>query len=125
MPLLHDDYLCLVESGKQQIKEVRRKFNRKTSKQRQLLSVSGFVLRIGYPQLSRDRRIKMKKSINQCATKYEIQHLLNKNCKLLVDKRFSISMSANPGGWRMYPSNNPAASPPIFFTEVENFPYDV
>ena len=28
--MLYDDYLCLVESGKQQIKEVRRKFNRKT-----------------------------------------------------------------------------------------------
>ena len=27
--MLHDDYLCLVESGEQQIKEVRRKFNRK------------------------------------------------------------------------------------------------
>ena len=35
--MLHDDYLCLVESGKQQIKKARRKFNRKTRKQRQLL----------------------------------------------------------------------------------------
>ena len=32
--MLHDDYLGLVESGKQQIKEVRRKLNRKTWKQR-------------------------------------------------------------------------------------------
>ena len=63
--MLHDDYLCLVESGKQQIKEVRRKLKRKTWKQRQLLSESGFVLRIAPPSLSRDRRIKMKKSINQ------------------------------------------------------------
>ena len=63
--MLHDDYLCLVESGKQQIKEVRRKFKRKTWKQRQLLSESGFVLRIAPQSLSRDRRIKMKKSINQ------------------------------------------------------------
>ena len=62
--MLHDDYLCLVESGKQQIKEVR-KFNRKTWKQRQLLCESGFVVRIAPPPLSRDRRIKMKKSINQ------------------------------------------------------------
>ena len=54
--MLHDDYLCLVESGKQQIKEVRRKFNLKTWKQRQLLSESGFVLRIASPPLSRDRR---------------------------------------------------------------------
>ena len=61
--MLHDDYLCLVESGKQQIKEVRRKFNRKTWKQGQLLSESGFILRIAPPPLSRDRRIKMKKSI--------------------------------------------------------------
>ena len=28
--MLHDDYLCLVESGKQRIEEVKRKFNRKT-----------------------------------------------------------------------------------------------
>ena len=55
--MLHDDYLCLVESGKQQIEEVRRKFNRKTWKQRQLL-------RIEPPALSRDKRIKMKKPIN-------------------------------------------------------------
>ena len=60
--MLHDDYLCLVESGKQQIKKVRRKFKRKTWKQRQLLSESGFVLRIAPPSLSRDRRIKTKKS---------------------------------------------------------------
>ena len=33
--MLHDDYLCLVESGKEQIKEVRGKFNRKTWKQGQ------------------------------------------------------------------------------------------
>ena len=62
--MLHDDYLCLVESGKQQIKTVRRKFNLKTWKQRQLLSESGFVLRIVPPSLSRDGRIKMKKSIS-------------------------------------------------------------
>ena len=42
--MLHNDYLCLVESGKQQIKEVKKKFNRKIWKQTQLLSKSGFVL---------------------------------------------------------------------------------
>ena len=63
--MLHDDYLCLVESGKQQIKEVSRKFNRKTWPQRQLLSESGFILRIAPPSLSCDRSVKMKKSINQ------------------------------------------------------------
>ena len=62
--MLHDDYLCLVESGKQQIKEVRGKFKPKTRKQGQLLSESGFVLRIAPQPLSRDRRIKMKKSVN-------------------------------------------------------------
>ena len=62
--MLHVDYLCLVESGKQQLlKEVRRKFNRKTWKQGQLLRGSAFVLRIAPPPLSCDRRIKMKKSI--------------------------------------------------------------
>ena len=50
-----------MESGKQQIKEVRRKFKQKTWKERQLLSESGFVLRIAPPSLSRDRRIKIKK----------------------------------------------------------------
>ena len=62
--MLNDDYLCLVESGKQQIK-VRRKFNGKAWQQRQLLSESGFVLGIAPPPLYRDRRIKMKKSIKQ------------------------------------------------------------
>ena len=45
------------------LKKSEAKFNRKTWKQRQLLSESGFVLRIAPPSLSRDRRIKMKKSI--------------------------------------------------------------
>ena len=60
---VNDDYLSLVESGKQQIKEVRRKFNRKTWKQRQLLRESEIILHIAPPSLSRDRSIKMKKSI--------------------------------------------------------------
>ena len=38
------------------------KFKRKTRKKRQLLSEPGFVLSIAPPPLSRDRRIKMKKS---------------------------------------------------------------
>ena len=58
--MLHDDYLYLMESGKQQIKEVGRKFNRKTWKQRQLPIESGFVLRIAPQPLCHDR--KMKKS---------------------------------------------------------------
>ena len=74
--MLYDDYLCLVESGKQQIKEVGRKSNRKTWK-RQLLSESGFVLRIAPPSLSRDRRIKMKKSI-----------IIGKNAQLVANERF-------------------------------------
>ena len=61
--MLHDDYLCLVESGKQQIKKVRKKFNRKTWKQSQLLSESGFILRIAPLPLSCDKKVKMKKSI--------------------------------------------------------------
>ena len=64
--MLHDDYLCLVESGKQQIQEVRRKFNGKTWKQGQLLSESGFVLRIVPLPLPHDKRIKMKKSKTLC-----------------------------------------------------------
>ena len=44
------------------LKKQQAKFIRKTRKQRQLLSESGFFLRIAPPSLSRDRRIKMKKS---------------------------------------------------------------
>ena len=71
---LHNDYICLVESGKQQIKEIR---ENSTGKQRQLLSESGFVLRIAPPSLSRDRRIKMKK-INK--KKEIISCRKNNNC---------------------------------------------
>ena len=59
--MLHDDYLCLMESGKQQIKEVRSKIQPENSETKATpISESGFVLRIA---LSRDRSIKMKKSI--------------------------------------------------------------
>ena len=61
--MLHDDYLCLVESGKQQ-KKSEANFNRKTRMQMHVLSESGFVVSIALPPLSRDRRIKMKKSLN-------------------------------------------------------------
>ena len=81
--MLHDDYLCLVESGKQQTKEVRRKFKRKTWKQRQLLSESGFVLRIAPPSLSRDRRIKMKKSIKKIK-KHNLPENYSKSTKIAI-----------------------------------------
>ena len=42
------------------------KFKRKTPKQRQFLSETGFVLCIAPSSLSRDRRIKMKKSSIKC-----------------------------------------------------------
>ena len=63
--MLHDDYFCLVESGKQQIKEAKSIIQTETSETKQLLRKSGLALRIAPPSLSRDRRIKMKKSINQ------------------------------------------------------------
>ena len=53
------------------LKKSEAKFKRKTRKQKQLLSESGFVLSIASSSLSRDRRINMKKSI-----KYKILHLL-------------------------------------------------
>ena len=60
--MLHDNYIVrLVESNKQQIKEVKRK----TRNNGQLLSESGLVVCIAPLSLSRDRRIKIKKSINQ------------------------------------------------------------
>ena len=51
-----DNHFSMVESNKQQIKEVT-KLKRKTRKQRELLSEFG----IAPPSVSRDRRIKMKK----------------------------------------------------------------
>ena len=59
--MLYDDYLCLVESGKQHIKKVKRKFNRNTWKQRQLFKRVWIWPCIAPPSLSRDRT-KMKKS---------------------------------------------------------------
>ena len=52
------------------LKKSEAKFNRKTRKQRQLLSESEFVLSIAPPPLSRDRRRKMKKSINHFTIMY-------------------------------------------------------
>ena len=43
------------------LKKSEAEFKRKNRKQRQLVSESGFVLRIAHPSLSRDRGIKMKK----------------------------------------------------------------
>ena len=52
------------------LKRLETKFQRKTRKQGQLLSESaGFVLCIAPPSLSRDRRTKIKKSINRCFSK--------------------------------------------------------
>ena len=48
-----------------QLKKSEAKFKRKIRKQGQLLSESEFVLCIAPSSLSRDRRIKMKKSINE------------------------------------------------------------
>ena len=66
--MLHDNYLCLVESNEQQIEKIKSKIQAENSETRQLLSESGFVLCIALPSLSRDRRIKTKKSINSSIT---------------------------------------------------------
>ena len=60
--MLQDNYLCLVESNKQQIEEVKSKTQAENSDTRRLLSESGFVLFIAPLSFSRDRRIKMNKS---------------------------------------------------------------
>ena len=91
--MLHDDYLCLEEFNKQQIKEAEAKFNRKTRKQRQLLSESGFVLSIAPPPLSRDKRMKMKKSINHLKRAKTINSTL---LTLLVLFRIYTSHSHDP-----------------------------
>ena len=59
---------ALVESNEQQIKEVGSKTQAETRKQRQLLSESGFVLRVAPPSLFCDRRIEMNKSIKKQMT---------------------------------------------------------
>ena len=61
--MFHDTYLCLVESNKQQIEEVKSKTQAENS-ERQLPCESGFVLCIAPPSFSRGRRIKIKKSLN-------------------------------------------------------------
>ena len=50
------------------------KFNCKTWKQRQFLSVSGFVPHIAPPPLSRDRKMKMKKSTNPSKHRKGLKH---------------------------------------------------
>ena len=56
---------------------------RKTRKQRQLLSEFGFVLCIALPSLSRDRTIKMKKSIKIGINNLYL-FIMYKNLNLLV-----------------------------------------
>ena len=46
------------------LRKLEAKFKRKPRKQRQLVSESGFVQSIAPPPLSRDGRLKMKKSIS-------------------------------------------------------------
>ena len=89
--MLHDDYLCLAEFGKQQIKEVRRKNYRKTWKQRQLLRESGFVLRNAPTPLSRNKRIDMKKS-NQISHKSRQQNL---SCAAPIERFLSQHLPLN------------------------------
>ena len=54
-----------MESNKQQIQEIGSKVQGETRKQRQLPKRVWIHLCMAPPSLSRDRRIKMKKSINQ------------------------------------------------------------
>ena len=54
--ILPDNCLCLVESDKQQSKEIKSKSQ--VEKKRQLLSESGFVARLVPPSFSTDRRIR-------------------------------------------------------------------
>ena len=60
--MFHDDFSVWWNLASSNLKKSEAKFNRKTRKQKQLLSESGFVLSTAPPPLSRDRRIKMKKS---------------------------------------------------------------
>ena len=61
--MLHDNYLCLVESNKQQIEEVRSKMEAVNSETRTTPKRVWIRLCAAHSSRSRDRRIKMKKSI--------------------------------------------------------------
>ena len=55
-----------------QLKKSEAKFKRKTWKQGQILSESGFVLRKAPTSLSRDRRIKMNKKLSICPKTFSL-----------------------------------------------------
>ena len=62
--MFYDDYLCLVESGKQQIKEVRSKVQPENLETKATPERVWIRPTHSASALSRDWRIKMKKSIN-------------------------------------------------------------
>ena len=62
------------------LKKSEAKFKRKTRKQGQLLSESGFVLCRASPSLYRDRKIKMKKSSVNSVICYASEALLTSKC---------------------------------------------
>ena len=64
-----------------------------TGKQRQLLSESGFVLRIAPPSLSRDRRIKMKKSETKIVSQLGRDENITTKFTLLWTRFFANMMS--------------------------------
>ena len=76
----HGNYLCLEECKQQEAK-----FKRKNRKQGQLLSESGFVLCIAPSSLSRDRRIKIKKS-SSSRTVESFQNAQHIFCMLLSNQ---------------------------------------
>ena len=101
--MLHDNYLCLVESNKQQIEEVRKaKFKRKTWKQGQLLSESEFVLCLAPPSLSREK-IKMKK-LNQLKSQHwqdlddTVSDFANAKWNTRSSATIAISLTTEPTG---------------------------
>ena len=84
--MLHDNYLCSVESNKQQIKGVRSKIQAENSETKLHLSESGFVLRIAPLLFSRDRKIKMKKSIHEKSNLHDY----------MPDKQTHLQIVINP-----------------------------
>ena len=75
---LDDDYLCWLESGKQQIKRSHKKIQPENLETN--ATPKRVWIRIAPPPLSRDRRIKMQKSINQSKNLQNILIMIFKSC---------------------------------------------
>ena len=90
--MLYDNYLSLlgeIETSSQ-LKQSEAKLQPKTRKQGQLLCESGYVLRIAPTSFSRDRRIKMKKSIRNQSCVDVIIDILQSVVLFTITETFTV-----------------------------------